>query len=148
MRLPAPHSGALRKAAPSALPCETLSAKPTPISCSATSLNGLNVTRLWLVNGEFAVVWVIAWQAWQPMVWNTFSPRVAAADGTCTGAADKRMKAAKLTMSDEKSAARLPVDGLVPSSLVGSSGNVLNWQFGSSSRSLGKFSLVTPCSTL
>ena len=63
------------------------------------------------------------------------------------GGASKRMKAAKLMMSDEK-----PDAGLAPLEvsvkLVVLSGKLLNWQLGFSSRSFWKASLVTPISTL
>ena len=63
------------------------------------------------------------------------------------GGASMRMKAAKLTMSCEKSEAGLPLLVLL-TRLVVLSGKLLNWQLGVSSRSCGKASLVTPISTL
>src|SRR6266436_4664416 len=63
------------------------------------------------------------------------------------GGANMRMKAAKSMMSCEKPAAGLaPL--VVSVRFVVLSGKLLNWQFGSFSRSFGKASLVTPCSTL
>src|SRR5215471_5697724 len=63
------------------------------------------------------------------------------------GAANIRMNAEKLTMSDEKSDAGLPLF-VVFVRLVVLSGRLLNWQFGLVSRSFGNASLVTPISTL
>ena len=63
------------------------------------------------------------------------------------GAANRRMNMAKTTMSDDKSAAVLPV-GSASVKLVVSSGRGLNWQLGVVSRLKGKLSLVTPSSTL
>ena len=63
------------------------------------------------------------------------------------GGASIRMKAAKFTMSEEKSEAGLALLVLF-TRLVVLSGDALNWQFGSFSRSFGKASLVMPCSTL
>src|SRR5215813_2584144 len=114
----------------------------------------------------------MAWQAEQPTFENTCDPAVIdALDGVVevvpaaapravgplaatvtgpvagVGAASILMNKAKLTMSDEKPEAGLAP--LVPSvKLVALSGWLLNWQLGSVSRSLGKLSLVTPCSTL
>src|SRR5258705_10632442 len=82
------------------------------------------------------------------MFWKTWLPRPAlGVVGAGTGSDDKRENAAKLTVSDEKSEAGLPLVS-VGDRMVLSSGVPLNWQFGSVSRSLGKSSLVTPCSTL
>ena len=60
MRCPTPHSGALRNSLPPAAPCETLSASPCPMSCSAKSLNGWNVLLLCPVKAELPVVWLTA----------------------------------------------------------------------------------------
>src|SRR6185369_16525390 len=88
MRWPTPHNGAVRNSLPLAVPCETPSASPTPISCRAKSLNGWSVTLLCPVSGDFSVVKVLVWHAWQPTLENTWFPRVteapdAAEDGGC-----------------------------------------------------------------
>src|SRR5580658_6935254 len=115
---------------------------------SAKSLNGWNATLLWLVKIDAAVVWVVTWQAAQPMLTNWFEPwTVALLLAAGAGGAERRMKPAKLTMSDEKSDAGLLLLRVF-SSAVASSGVGLKTQPCVSSRSLLKSSLVTPCSTL
>jgi CxxC motif-containing protein (DUF1111 family) len=59
-----------------ALPWETLSASPVPMSCKAKSLYGWNATLLCPVMADFPVVWLGAWQALHPIFPNTCCPRL------------------------------------------------------------------------
>src|SRR2546422_5805303 len=45
MRFPSPHSGAVRNSLGPACPCETPSARPTPMSCSSRSEKRLTCER-------------------------------------------------------------------------------------------------------
>src|SRR5271170_569311 len=128
---------------------------PLPMACSAKSEYGLYVTFDIPVNGEAPVVRVGEWHRLQPMVLNTVAPfRVDAVDGADAAGAERRMNAAKFTMSDAISDA---VPTVVPKlellefwfrMLVASSGDPLKTQPATALRSFGKFSLETPCSTL
>jgi hypothetical protein len=88
------------------------------------------------------------WHRPQPILTNWLAPWTDVLVGAAgVGAADRRMKAAKLTTSEEKSDAGLAV-GSDTARFVESSGVAFNRHPGVSSRSLGNASLVTPCSTL
>src|SRR6476620_8748704 len=114
----------------------------------AKSLKGEIVTRFAPVKTDCPVVCCGMWQLAQPMLMNWFLPWVdVVVAGAGVGAAESRIKPAKLTMSDEKSDAGL-ADGSGSVKCVASSGVGLKRQPCVSSRSLGNASLVTPCSTL
>src|SRR5271169_4923667 len=98
------------------------------------------------VNGDFPVVSDAEWQLPQPTLVKRLSP-VCAADDRVAGAggAERRMKAAKFTVSDDIVDA-VPV--VLPSltMLVESSGEALNTQPLTAERSFVKSSFETPCS--
>src|SRR5579884_1642144 len=100
------------------------------------------------VNCDLPVVSEGVWHRAQPMLLKRFEPFCAEADiGAGVGGAESRMKAAKFTVSDEKSEAGLPLLVLLTSGVT-SSGVALNTQPETAARSLGKSSFETPCSTL
>jgi hypothetical protein len=91
------------------------------------------------------------WQRLQPMVLNTVAPfTVDGVDGAGVGGAERRMNAAKFTISDDISdtvPSVVPKLGLLEfwfKMLVASSGDPLKTQPATALRSLGKFSLETP----
>src|SRR5580692_12226169 len=95
------------------------------------------------------------WQRLQPIALNWAAPfNVDAVEGAGVGGAERRLKAAKFTMSEDISDSvptavpKLGLRGLGLSRLVASSGDPLKTQPGTALRSLGKLSLDTPCSTL
>src|ERR1700678_1478604 len=107
------------------------------------------------VNGEAPVVRVGEWHRLQPIALNTVAPfRIDAVDGAGVGGALRRENAAKFTTSDAISDAvpivvpTLGLLGFAFTTFVESSGDPLNTQPATALRSLGKFSLETPCSTL
>lgn len=73
--------------------------------------------------------------------------RVEGVSGAGAGGSFRRMKAAKLAVSDRKSLAGELEGGVMPVMLVESSGKALKRHPGVSSRSSGKPLLVTPSST-
>src|SRR5579859_2265762 len=107
------------------------------------------------VKGDAAVVRLVEWHRLQPMVLNRAAPLVVEeVDAAGVGGAVRRMKAAKLTTSEDISE-RVPM--VVPKftlvlsglrMLLLSSGVALKTQPVVVLRSSGKASLVTPCSTL
>src|ERR1700694_3539361 len=136
IRWPTPHRGAERNSCPLALPWLTRSCKPAPILCTAISENGLNVWLLWPVNDDLVVARDSVWQRAQPMAVKMFLPRAfEAVAAAATGAAERRMNAAKFTVSDAKSEAGLMPPGVMVR-LVVSSGLPLNTQPGTALRSL------------
>ena len=76
VRCPTPHSGALRNWLPLALPCDTRSASPVPMLCTAKSLNGLIVILLTVefavvsIRAALPVVWFMMWQPAHPTFMN------------------------------------------------------------------------------
>src|SRR5712692_3951672 len=108
------------------------------------------------LNGEAAVVSVSEWQSTQPMPGSELVPNNArpwSSDDDAVvgvGGAKNRMNPAKLRTSDDiwLAVPVVPPGGSGLTMLVESSGVGLNSQPGAVSRSFGKFSLDTPCSTL
>src|SRR3954447_10016630 len=98
MRCPTPQSGAVRNSLPLAPPCEPRWARPAPMSCSAKSLYGCTVTLLCPVRRDCAVVRLLVWQAWQPILEKIWPPRV-------TDAAELAVDAAGATAADAPAAA-------------------------------------------
>src|SRR6476469_3918761 len=100
-------------------------------------------------NFDIPVVSVAEWQSAQPAALNRRAPLLAESDiAAGVGGAESRMKAAKLTRSDDMFAA-VPVELPVASSIfVASSGDPLYTQPVTAERSLEKASFDTPCSTL
>src|SRR5258708_7481501 len=102
------------------------------------------------VNAAAAVARDGVWHWAHPTRSNSRSPFSVEADGGAgDGGAERRMKSAKLTMSEDildAVPAPPPLSGL--SRLVESSGVALNTQSATADRSFGKFSFETPCSTL
>src|SRR5882757_8709290 len=101
------------------------------------------------------VVSVGEWQSEQPIEPKSAAPRWVEAVGDAgVGGADKRMKAAKFSRSDDISEVvpiGVPKLGLAELPFtrgVASSGELLKTHPATALRSLGKFSLETPCSTL
>src|SRR5215467_396764 len=97
------------------------------------------------VNGDAAVFNDDEWHRTQPMLLNNAWPFMAEAEsGAGVGGAVRRMKTAKLVVSDSG----LPVSETSGGTGVLSSGVALNTQPGTAARSLVNSSLETPCSTL
>src|SRR5579864_5782136 len=101
------------------------------------------------------VVSVGEWQRAHPIELNRAAPfRVEGVGVAGVAGAVKRMKAAKFTMSDDISETvpigmpKFGLRGLGFSRFEASSGEPLKTQPATAFRSLGKFSLETPCSTL
>src|SRR6266481_5391138 len=101
------------------------------------SLRGVSVTLLWPPNGDCAVVCWGMWHPLQPILTNWLEPWTdVLVGGIGVGAASRRMKAAKLTVSEAKSDPGLLV-GSDTARFVESSGVALNRHPCVSSRSLG-----------
>src|SRR6478672_8608893 len=102
------------------------------------------------VKGDFAVVSLSEWHSTQPMLLKSAWPFAAdGVNGTGTGTALRRMKAAKFTCREEIWLAKSPAPG--PGGMmrwVVSSGVTLNTHPRMALRSLENTSLAMPCSTL
>src|SRR5262249_55452549 len=97
------------------------------------------------VNGDAPVLSVGVWHRAQPMLLNNAWPFCAEVEsGAGIGGDDRRMKMANILVSE----LALPLSESPGGTGVLSSGVPLNTQPGTAARSLGKFSLETPCSTL
>ena len=106
------------------------------------------------VKSDGPVVRVGEWQSEQPIDVNRLAPlRVDAVDAVGVGGADKRMKTAKFTISEDISEAvpivlpKFELPELPFRMLVASSGDPLKTHPATALRSLGKSSFETPCST-
>src|SRR5580700_7261387 len=104
---------------------------------------------------DVPVVRVGEWQRLQPMALKSAAPfKVDWVEAAGVGAAERRLNAAKFTISDDISDSvpkLVPKFGLLAfwfNRLVESSGDPLNTHPVTALRSLGKFSFDTPCSTL
>src|SRR5262245_56336459 len=102
------------------------------------------------VKGEAAVFSLSEWHSTQPTLLNMVWPFTAdGVNGTGTGTALRRMKAAKFTCREETWLAKLP--GFGPGGMIRwvvSSGVTLNTHPRMALRSLENTSLAMPCSTL
>src|SRR5262245_57447599 len=88
MRWPTPHSGAERNSLPLAAPWETLSARPPPMLCTATSEDRFAVLlRRAATDCWSDVVRLGVWHRAQPIAENTCLPRlIEAAEAPVNGA--------------------------------------------------------------
>src|SRR5215475_11686947 len=115
IRCPRPHRGAVRNWSPPAPPCETLSARVSPIWWISISENA---GTGWLLNAATKLEdWVLPgeglWQVAQPIELNSWDPLVSEVCGTALpfrttppggGGARKRMKLEKAETSSRTAA--------------------------------------------
>src|SRR6267142_740924 len=106
IRLPRPHSGAVRYSSPRAAPWRMSSASPGPIWWSARSEYSAAVFRASAVTEALGLVWSCGvWQSAQPRFVNWLRPRLIENDDalvkldTGVGGARKRWKFPKLSMA-------------------------------------------------
>src|SRR5437899_2364519 len=152
IRLPTPHSGAVRNSLGPAVPCD-IPSPSTPMLCTRRSENRLAVWNL-----SAAVEWLPVcikrmWQVAQPVLSNSALPLLTDAE-QLTPTVQEGTGAARNLMKFEKPIASLATDcGCVSSKLVWSLGEVTDLQTSGSGmpaspRSSGNSSFETPCSTL